>query len=417
VGLASVALTAILWIWAEPLVAFQFRGFDPETQALTARLTRIVLPAQIFFVTGGIIRAVLMAHGRFGAQAAAPIVYNAAIIAGGLLFGRTRGVEGFAWGALVGAAAGNFLLAWLDARRTLRVRIRIAPADREFLRYLATALPLMIGVSLLTVDEWYERWFGALLGEGAVARLGYARQLMLVPVAVVGQAIAAAALPTLARLHSEGRRAELDSTLLRTLQVALALALLSGAGVFAVARPLVEVLYRRGAFTAADAEAVARLLQVMCFAVPAWVTQQIGVRAFYARGDTWRPMLLGTAMALAAVPLYLALGRRAGPAGLAAAGAIAMTANAVVTLAWARRRHGAPHLGALGATGARALAAALLGGAAAAWAQTGGAGLWSALADLGRAAAAFAAVALPAAWLLGDAGMRAALRRVIPWLR
>ena len=63
----------------------------------------------------------------------------------------------------------------------------------------------MFGQTLLTVDEWYGRWFGALLGAGTVAHLGYARRLMLVPVAVVGQAIAAAALPTLSRLWAEGR--------------------------------------------------------------------------------------------------------------------------------------------------------------------------------------------------------------------
>ena len=51
-------------------------GFDPERRALAVRLTRILLPAQIFFVTGGILRAVLMAHGRFRTQAAAPLIYN-----------------------------------------------------------------------------------------------------------------------------------------------------------------------------------------------------------------------------------------------------------------------------------------------------------------------------------------------------
>ena len=53
----------------------------------------------------------------------------------------------------------------------------------------------MFGLSLLTVDEWYDRWFGALLATGTVAHLAYARQLMLLPVATVGQAVATAALP------------------------------------------------------------------------------------------------------------------------------------------------------------------------------------------------------------------------------
>jgi putative peptidoglycan lipid II flippase len=412
-GFLAVAFTAALWIWAEPLVVLQFGGFDPEIQALTVRLTRIVLPAQIFFITGGILRGALMAHGRFGAQAAAPLVYNASIIAGGLLFGTRMGVEGFAWGALAGAAAGPFLIALVHALRTFRVRLRIAPADGQFLAYLVVALPLMIGVSLLTVDEWYERWFGDELGAGVIASLGYARQLMLAPVAVVGQALAAAALPTLSHLWSAGRREELERTLLRVLQVGLALALLCGAGVLAVADPLVEALYHRGAFTAENVTVVVRLLQILCLAVPAWVTQQIAARAFYARGDTWRPMILGTAIAILAVPLYLWLGRRFGAAGLAAAGVIAMSANALATLALARRLHGAPDLRALVGTTSRALVIAVAAGIAASQVQLGGAGLWRALVDLALAGAVFAGVAGLGIALLGDREIKGALRRLL----
>src|SRR5262249_1029016 len=77
---AAVALFTLgLWIFADPLVALQFPRFSPEQQALVTRLTRIVLPAQICFVAGGVIRAVLMARDRFGTQALAPLVYNAGI--------------------------------------------------------------------------------------------------------------------------------------------------------------------------------------------------------------------------------------------------------------------------------------------------------------------------------------------------
>jgi len=112
-GLISVVATAILWLYADALIALQFPSFDAETQALAVRLTRIVLPAQVFFLTGGILRAVLMARGRFGAQAAAPLLYNGSIIVGGLVTGT---VEGFAWGVLVGACLGNWLIPLLQIR-------------------------------------------------------------------------------------------------------------------------------------------------------------------------------------------------------------------------------------------------------------------------------------------------------------
>lgn len=414
----ATAVTVLLWWQAEALVALQFPRFTPEAQALTVRLTRILLPAQIGFVAGGVLRGALMAHGRFATQALAPVLYNLAIIAGGLALGGTMGAEGFAWGALAGALLGPFGAALVDALRTpeLRVRLRMT-LDAQLRAYLAVAAPLMFGLTLLTVDEWYDKWFGGLLGVGTVALLGYARVLLQLPVAIVGQAIATAALPLLSRLHSEGRREELDRTLQGTLQAGLALAVLAAVGFLVFAEPVVTLLYQRGRFDAGDTAATAALLRIFAFAVPAWVTQQIAVRAFFARGDTWRPMLLGTGIALPAAALYLGLGRHFGAAGLAAAGVAGMSANALATLLWARRRHGAPDLNGLLGTGARAAAIAVGAGAIASFVPSFGAGPSAAALRLALGGALFGVLVLGGVRTLGDAPMREALARGLGGLR
>ena len=347
----AAAVTLALWLSAEQLIPRLFSEFSAETQALAVRLTRIVLPAQLCFIAGGVIRGALMAHGRFVAQAIAPLLYNLGIIAGGLLLGPALGAEGFAWGALAGAVAGPLLASWIEAARLpeLRLGLRFAPLDPDFRRYLWLALPVMLGLSLLTVDEWYDRYFGQFAGEGAVAALNYARRLLQLPVGVIGQALATAALPFLARLWSEGRREELDARLLETLRAGLALSVLAAAAYLVLAEPIVALLYEGGRFTAADTAEVAVLLRCFAFAVPAWILQQIAVRAFYAREDMWRPMLLGTAIALAALPGYAWAVRHHGATGLAAAGAVAMSVNALATLGLARLLHGAPDLSALAA--------------------------------------------------------------------
>ena len=413
-GAVTVLLTVALWWYAAPLVALQFPRFDPPTQALTAHLTRIVLPAQIFFIIGGIINATLLARDRFGAAAAAPLLYNGAIIAGGLFLAPRLdvGVEGFAWGALAGGVLGPFLAPLWDARGRVRVRLRLALFDRAFLAYLAVAAPLMFGQTLLTVDEWYGRWFGALLGAGTVAHLGYARRLMLVPVAVVGQSIAAAALPTLSRLWAEGRHADLDRVVLRTLQAGLALAVFGAAGFYVFAPPLVRVFYQHGAFGAADTVSVAAILAVLALAIPAWIGQQIAARAFYARGDTWRPMLLGTIVAAAAIPMYLVFGRRFGVLGLAAAGVVGMSVNAVATVAVARWLHGAPDVTSLLGSAARAAVIAMVAAVLAAQLPHGTT-LHAALLQLGAGGAVFIAVISVGVFTIGDQPVRDALRRLL----
>lgn len=424
IGALAVLLTWVLWWWADVLVALQFPRYAPETQALTVRLTRIVLPAQIFFITGGVIRGALMAHGRFGAQALAPVLYNLGIIAGGLVLGGALGAEGFAWGALAGAVVGPFLAALIEANRVgaLRIRLRVAPLDRDFLRYVVVALPLMIGVSLITMDEWYDKWFGALHATGTVSHLVYARRLMLVPVGIIGQAIATAAFPLLSRLWSEGRREEMDRTLLDALRAGLALALLGSVVFFVLAEPIVTLLYQRGAFGDADTARVVALLRIFSFVVPAWVIQQIAVRTFYARGDTWRPMLLTTGIAIAAAALYWALGGRYGAPGIAWAGVIGMSTSALATLLLARRLHGGPPLWPVVTTGLRALAGAALAGVVTAGALNAlplppPASAAAALLSLAVGGAIYAAAALAAVQLFGDPPMRAMLRHTFRRLR
>jgi putative peptidoglycan lipid II flippase len=410
-ALAAVA-TAALWVTTPRLVSLQFSGFEPEVRDLTSHLTRIVLPAQVFFIVGGIARAVLMAHGRFAAQAAAPLVYNGGIIAGGLATGT---VEGFAWGALVGAAIGPCLYPLWALRTIAPLRVAVRPFDPRFLGYFWLALPLMAGLSLSTVDEWFGRWFGAQLAEGTVAALGYARQLMMAPVAVIGQAAAAAALPTLAALHARGDTRGLDAALSNTLRVTLALSMLCAIGLGLFAKDIVEVLYLRGRFSMDNVVAVAVILQVSACAVPAWTAQQVAVRAFFARSENWRPMILNTGVLLLSVPVYLDLGERYGAAGLAAAGVLAMTVNAAATLGWARVRFGGPAVGPIAMT---ALRAGLVGGAAG-WAAAGvpdialpGLGLaWGRLATAGLL---YGVLALGGAVALGDPPMR---RAAATWTR
>ena len=415
---AAALASALLWIGAEALVALQFPRFEPEARALTTHLTRIVLPAQIFFIAGGIVRGALMAEGRFGSQAAAPIVYNLGIIAGGLVGAQTLGIAGFAWGALFGAAAGSLGTALYEARGRVRLGFRVAPFDPEFRRYLVVALPLMLGVTLITVDEWYDRYFGGLLTVGSIATLAFARRLMQLPVGLVGQAVATAALPAFSKLVEAGEsaREELARLVLRTLQATTAVSVLLAVGTGALANALVRAVFVRGEFGPDDVQPVADALQLFCLGVPGWVVQTVAVRPFYARADMWRPMLLGTGFVVVAYPLYATLGREHGAAGLAFAGAVAITLNALATLLLARRLHGAPRLLPLLGTLLRALGASLPAGAIA-WliadivATRSGLGVTPhALLELAVGGTLYAALALPLLYALGDAPTRELLR-------
>jgi len=417
VGTLSIALTIVLWLQAEPLVRLQFPDFDAATVQATVRLMRIVLPAQIFFLTGGILRGVLMARGLFWPQALAAVVYSFAPIVGGLALG---GAEGFAWGTLVGAGLGQWAIpAWALRRLPGALgRVRIGLFDADFREYVWLALPLMLGVGLTTVDEWYEKWIGGTIAAGAIASITYARKLMMAPVGVVGQAVGAALLPSLAALHERSDAAGFRRLFGDTLRTSLGLGLLAAGGLFSVATPIVTLLYERGRFSAGDTQVVAGLLVVLAWAVPGWVVQQVAVRGFYARGEMWRAMGLSSLVAVAVFPLYWVGGAWQGVSGLAMASALAISLNALVTVGWLRIRTGAPELRplleSLGRTG-------LIAAASAAAARLALEGLALAGAPAGLGLVVGSGVYGGVAWLgirwLGDPPLRAGIARIAGRLR
>jgi hypothetical protein len=90
-----------------------------------------------------------------------------------------------------------------------------------------------------------------------------------------------------------------------------------------------------------------------------------------------------------------------------------MSANAVATMLLARRLHGAPALGPLANTFARASGIAALAGAAAAAVLRGRPGVAGAVLDLAFGGVAFGVVGAAGIALLGDESLRSASSRIV----
>lgn len=332
VGVALTVLGAIAWFAMPALVRVVAPGFDADQHAELARLSRIVLPAQLFHVVGAVWSAALLARDRHAIAALAPVVYNVAIVAFGLALGTA---EGFAWGVLAGAFAGPFLLPLVAcARLGLEWRPTFAAGATDVRAWLVRSLPIMAGFSIVVADDWFLRAEGTIAGAGAAATLGYAKSLLRVPVGVFGMAAGMAAYPLLARLAAESQHAEMRAQLARAIRGVVLLALASQAVLVAAGVDLAALVYGRSRLSPDEIAAVADALAFCALGLGAWAAQPLLARGFYALGDTWTPALLGTAVALAAWPVYGFARERFGVAGLAATSALAISLHALVLYAW-----------------------------------------------------------------------------------
>jgi putative peptidoglycan lipid II flippase len=317
-------------IFTPQITRWWFDGFSPAQLQLCVHLTRILLPAQIFFYVGGVVSAVLLSRRLFLIPSLGPLVYNASIIIGGVLFQRTLGISALAYGAVAGMFIGPFLINVIAAARigtgySISFDIR-NPAFREWVRM---SIPLMLGVSLVSADDWILRHFAS-SGIGEITRLNYAKRLMAVPIAVLGQATSQASLPFFAHLFGEKRMQEFAATVNASIYKIAATALLATGFMMAAALPLIDLVYRRGHLTFADSQEIAVYFFWFSASLIFWSAQGLYARAFYAAGNTLTPMVASTVVTLASLPMYAALYHSYSVVGLVVASNLGIAANCLV---------------------------------------------------------------------------------------
>lgn len=334
---------ALLMVFARPLAGVVAPGFtDPAAVDTLVRLMRIILPAQAFHVIGGLLSAALQARDRHLLPAMAPLVYSACIIAGGLAgaYQAGLGAEGFAWGVLAGSVLGPFGLPLYGCLRTgMNWYPILSFHNRDLRRYLWLSFPIMIGFSIVVVDEWIVKNQASYLAEGALSHLQYGRTLMKVPIGVFGMAAGVASYPTLSRMVADGDVVEAYAVLCRAVRSMLiaifaAQVCMTLAG-FEAAYLIWAAFSNR--FTLADADSTATVLGFLCLGLAGWAAQTVISRGFYALGSTWLPTMVGTVVAFGFVPFYVLLRQYGGAIGLAIASSVAILTY-VLLLGWLQFR-------------------------------------------------------------------------------
>lgn len=345
----SVILTTILLVLGTAMIAAEFaapalvrlllHGFenDPAKAALCVHLTRILFPAQLFFISGGVFAAVLMARKQFAVQAVTPLIYNCGIIFGGVLLYRHFGASALAVGAVAGAFLGPFLLNAVWAHRAgMRYRPIIEWSNPGLREWVRMSIPLMLGVSLVSADNWIINYFASGTG-GAVSLLTYAKQLVNVPV-LLGQAAGTASLPFLASLFVRPDRAPFSRAVNTSVSKILAFSILLTGYLIAMALPAVDVVFRGGRFHRVDSGTMALYFAVFSISLCLWSAQAIYARAFYAAGNTLTPMIAGTIVTACSIPIYWSLYHSMGAAGLAIASDIGILIQTLTLAALLHRR-------------------------------------------------------------------------------
>jgi putative peptidoglycan lipid II flippase len=411
-ALTTAVLVAAGIAAAPALVAVIAPGFGGEKRELTVLLVRVLFPGAGLLVLSAWCLGVLNSHRRFLLSYAAPVTWNAAMVATLILFGRSTPLPRLAvllaWGSVAGSA--------LQCAVQLPAVLRVAPGLRFALhraslhvRQVATNfVPVFIGRGVVQISAFIDTLIASLLPTGAVTGLANAQLLYTLPVSLFGMSVAAAELPAMAVAVGAGGderdalRLRLDDGLRRIafLVIPSAIAFLAFGDLIAAA------LLQTGRFSSGDAVYVWGILAGSALGLMATTLGRLYSSAFYALHDTRTPLAFAIVRIAAAtalgyllavhVPVALGISRLWGAAGLTVSASVAGWLELLLL-----RRSLNTRVGRTGLPAAYVAMLWLLGGAAAA----AGWGLRSVLPPIHPAVAAVAVLGPFGVLYLGGALM------------
>lgn len=299
-ALVAGALVLVGVLFAEPLTRVVAPGFPPGSTKyeLTITLVRILTPGVGLLVLSAWCLGVLNSHRRFFLSYVAPVVWNAAIIAA-LVAAGTAGLAdvsiatAMGWGVLAGGLLQFLVQLPTVVRLSPALRLSVStsvPGVRDVGRAFA---PIVAGRGVVQISAYLDLVVASLLATGAVAALGYAQVLYLLPISLFGMSVAAAELPELSSMDPEDRDgllARLEAGLAR-----MAFFVTPSAVAFLVLGDLVVgTLYQGGRFARIDTIQVAVVLAAYGLGLLASTATRLLQSALYGVGDTRRPAILAT---------------------------------------------------------------------------------------------------------------------------
>ena len=289
-GVAAV----VMFILAEATTGLIAPGFAGEQRDLYVSLFRVMLITPILFAASLTLGQVMLAEQRYFWYGIAPLLYNAGIILGTLVFSGL-GIFGPAIGAVVGALLhlGSRFIGLRHSRFRIGLGATFRTASiREFVRLM---LPKMASHPVEPMTFLFFTSVATTLAAGSVTAISFARNFQSVPVSLIGVAFALAVFPTLSTAHAtDDRRGFLR--VLRTNLVSITLLTTGAAIVLAVVAELaIRILLGGGAFDADDAALTSAVLAAFAVSIPFESLTHLLSRAIYATRHTLLQVLASLA--------------------------------------------------------------------------------------------------------------------------
>ncbi|MDP2593444.1 MAG: lipid II flippase MurJ [bacterium] len=288
-----VIVSALAFFTAPFFLRLLFPGFNggPD-EANLVLLSRIMLLQPIFLGLSNLFASITQVYRRFLVYALSPLAYNLGIIIGILAFYPVLGMSGLGWGVVFGAFLHFALqISILFGQKLIpKFTLKIPWTDIKNVFLVSVPRTLTMGAGNGAILILLS--FASLMSAGSIAVFNLAWNLQSAPLAIIGASYSVAAFPTLSRLFKNGNQA----LFLHNVESAVRHIVFWSAPamvLFIVLRAhIVRTIFGFGEFGWGETRLTAAALAIFSISVMAQSLLVLFVRAYYAFGNTRRPLVV-----------------------------------------------------------------------------------------------------------------------------
>lgn len=291
VMIVVILLAYVLMPWLTHAVA---PGFDEGAKYLLIRTSRILLLSPFAFALSIALGGALQGVHRFFSYALSPVLYNAGIILGIMVFAPRWGVVGVMVGVVIGAVA-HMLVRALELRFSgWRWQWVLDWRDAALRKTVHLMIPRIGSLLSVQANLWIYNALASTLAPGSITIFNLARNFQSLPVSLFAIALATVIFPRLSEHFATTSQDKLVTLAERALRQLLFFTLPAAAGMVVVAPALVQTFLGNGKFDASAVHTTGLTLAIFAISIPIESTQHILARVFYAQHDTVTPVKIAT---------------------------------------------------------------------------------------------------------------------------
>jgi putative peptidoglycan lipid II flippase len=343
-----LAIAAVCGILLTPLIVrIMAPGFmaSPEKLALTITLTRFMFPYIFFIGLVALCMGILNALGHFAAPALAPVLLNFAMIAAVLFL--SPYLQNPIYGLAIGVLIGGLLQLLLQIPFLLRKGLvfwKTASLFHPGLKRLGKLmLPAVFGAAVYQINILVGTLLASLLPDGSVSYLYYADRLVQFPLGIFAIAVATAVLPSFSKYAAIQDTTALSETFGYAMRLVFFITIPSMVGLILLREPIIELLFRRGAFDSQTTTLTASALLYYGIGLWAFSAVRIVVTLFYALQDTRTPVKMAAISIFVNIILGVILMWPLRHGGLALATSLASMVNLYLLVRALKKKVGLIH--------------------------------------------------------------------------